>query len=177
MSISCQLDLPFFHVTTKTRLAHNPPSSQDILCMKAGCKVAQTVEEKIRLLAMIGVVSALLCMIMTSVSWGVLGLAMLLTAIAYFAVVAIAPSAIGLFHTVSFEVDGIQMVDTMNKRLFTKTHFKSNELAMSNLAKTYYFHVKEMKREFTVFDKYVIYLLNEDSDVHRPEFTRRLSHE
>jgi hypothetical protein len=85
---------------------------------------------------------------------------MLLGITAYTAVVFLIPYGIRFFMKVSFKIDEAEMVNPMNETLFLKLNTPLISFAKHVDAIKYCKNIEKLKRDTTVFDKYIVFMLN-----------------
>ena len=148
-------------VTSRDRLIAKPPAREDIISMKRWCSKIRRTENIARKWCFSCLFIAPLVISSAYVSWSTLLLMLILAVVLYCAVVFMIPHVIRLFVKVSFKVNETEMIDPMNERLFGKLDSPISEFATHLDALQYCKNLEKTHREATVFDKYIVFLLNE----------------
>ena len=154
----------FNFVTTREELVNNPPSQNELQLMRSGCGKIRALEYKARKWVFLGLILTPMLIISVFATWNFLAIGMLIAALGYFGLVMALPRILKLFANVSYQVNGIELVNPMNERLFSVIEDNVEDEANNIDAKKYCQKVKAMQRKATCFDKYVVYMLNDGYD-------------
>ena len=151
----------FNFITTREELVNNPPSQNELQLMRSGCGKIRAIEYKARKWVFLGLILTPMLIISVFATWKFLAIGMLIAALGYFGLVLALPRILKLFANVSYQVNGVELVNPMNERLFNVIEDNVEEEATHIDAKKYCQKIKAMQRKATWFDKYIVYMLND----------------
>jgi hypothetical protein len=156
-----ELNREFIFVTSRNRLIASPPASEDIKSMRQWCGKIRRLETTARKWLFACMFLAPMLVSSFFVSWSTLILILLIAVALYSAIVFVLPHAIKLFVKVSFKVNQAEMIDPMNETLFGTLQSPLREFAQHSDAIQYCKNLDKLNRDATVFDKYIVFMLNE----------------